>query len=212
MIEVIRLGRLPYGEAHARMSARLQARIEGRAADALLLTEHPPVFTLGRTRGADAHLLDPGDTPVVRVERGGDLTWHGPGQLVGYPILALPEGRRDLHAFLRGVEQLVIEVLAEAGLHGVRDPRNSGVWIGGRKVCAVGIACRRWVSWHGFALNLDPDLADFRRVEPCGMSAELVTRVADHLAPCPPMGWWEERFAARAPDWWARWCAGGGVA
>ena len=212
MIEVIDLGRRDYREAHALMAERLSARIEGRVGDALLLTEHPAVYTVGRTRGAVAHLRETGDTPVIQVERGGDVTWHGPGQVVGYPILLLPEWRRDLHAILRGIEQLIIDVLADAGVDGQRDARNSGVWVEGRKVCAVGIACRRWVTWHGFALNVAPDLGDFRRIDPCGMSADLVTRLADHLPDCPPADVWAARIAARAPGWWQDWRAVGAPA
>jgi lipoyl(octanoyl) transferase len=176
------LGRgVPYAEAHALQRQVLEARIRGEVADTVLLLEHADTITVGKKLGSAGNVLDAGDIPVVTVERGGDVTWHGPGQLVAYPIV----GITDLHAHLRALEQAVIDVLADLGLEGVRDPRNSGVWLGGRKVCSVGIACRRWVAWHGLALNVDPDLERFARIRPCGFDASIMTRLADHLDPCP---------------------------
>lgn len=207
-----RWGQVPYLEAQDRMEAVLGERIRGERPDTLILLEHPPTFTVGRSRGAGANILDPGEAPVVPVRRGGDVTFHGPGQVVGYPILALPEERLDLHAYLRGLEQLIIELLAEEhGLDGVRDPRNTGVWLEGRKVAAIGIACRRWVTWHGFALNVDVDLGWYQRINPCGMSAELVTRLADHVEGTPGSAEVADAIARRFAGWWARWRSGGGT-
>jgi lipoyl(octanoyl) transferase len=126
----------------------------------------------------------------VEVERGGDATWHGPGQLVAYPIVKLEGERADLHGFLRGLEEAVIRVLVGLGLSPVRDVRNTGVWLPDgdalpRKVCSVGIACRKWVTWHGLALNVAVDPAAFARIRPCGFGAEVMTRLADALHPCP---------------------------
>ena len=144
------LGRVPYAEAHARQKELLAARIAGDGPDTLLLCEHDPVYTLGRSRGASANVLQAGDVPVVNVERGGDVTFHGPGQLVGYPICGLPEHRHDLHAWLHGLEEVCVRTLGEWGIAGGPDARNTGVWVEGRKIAAIGIACRRWVTWHGF--------------------------------------------------------------
>lgn len=176
---------MSYADAHALQRALVEDRIADRIPDTVVLLEHADTITVGKSRGAGANVLDAGGIPVVEVERGGDVTWHGPGQLVAYPIVRTT----DLHAHLRALEHAVIEVLAGLGLEGGRDPRNSGVWLGppgsGHKVCSVGIACRRWVTWHGLALNVDPDLERFRRIRPCGFDPSVMTRIADHRSPCP---------------------------
>jgi lipoate-protein ligase B len=183
-------GLTPYPAAHALQEALVAARIAGQGEDLLLFLEHPPTITLGKRRGAESNVLQGGDVPVVAVARGGDATWHGPGQLVAYPIVALKGERQDLHAHLHALEDAVIGLLAELGVTGRRDARNTGVWLEGasgeaRKLCSIGVACRGWVSWHGLALNLDVDLGGFARIRPCGFGAEVMTRLADHLQPCP---------------------------
>jgi len=178
-LEVRRLGRTPYAEAHALQEQLVGDRIAGRCGAVLLLTEHDPVVTLGR--GAPEEAGAGTGLPVVRVERGGDATFHGPGQLVAYPILQLPEGRRDLHRYLRDLEEVVIGVLGEVDVEGRREEGLTGVWIGDRKVCSIGVAVRRWVAWHGFALNLTTDLEAFRGFRPCGLDPDVMTRVADHV-------------------------------
>jgi lipoyl(octanoyl) transferase len=183
-------GLSPYPESLALMERLVEARHQGDIPDVILLLEHPPVITVGRARGADEHVRDAGPVPVVPVSRGGDVTLHGPGQLVAYPIVALPTGRRDLIRHLRALEQAVLDLLDDLGMPGTRDPRNTGVWLPHpdgppRKVCAVGIACRRWVTWHGLALNLHIDVAGFARIHPCGFGPDTVTRLADHLPDCP---------------------------
>lgn len=181
-LEVRRLGRTRYEDAHAVQQEVLAARIAEECGDVLLLTEHEPVITVGRgTPAEELRALGLTGIPVVEVERGGEATYHGPGQLVAYPILALPEGRRDLHRYLRDLEEVVIAVLAELALAGTRRPGLTGVWIGTQKVCSIGVAVRRWVTWHGLALNLHTDLAPFRRFHPCGLSSDVMTRVADHV-------------------------------
>lgn len=183
--------RVPYADGLALQEALLTARIRGEVPDTVLLLEHEPTITVGRTRGAEANVLDAGEVPVVAVSRGGDVTWHGPGQLVAYPIVHLEGRRADLHLHLRSLEQAVIDLLDEHGLEGVRDDRNTGVWLPEpelplpRKTCSVGIACRKWVTWHGLALNVDADLGAFGRIHPCGFDAGVMTRMADHLDPCP---------------------------
>lgn len=207
-MEILRLGRLDYAAGLALMEARLRARIAGEVDDALLLCEHDPVFTLGRRRGAEGNVLAPGGAPVVEVSRGGDVTFHGPGQLVGYPILGLEGPRRDLHAYLRGLEALIIGLLQGYGLDAGRDPRNTGVWVAGRKVAAIGISCRRWVTWHGFAINVTTDLSWFEQINPCGMPSALTTRLADLLDPCPSLEAVQEDTAAAFAAWWRDWRAG----
>lgn len=201
------LGRRPYAEVYAQMSALLEARIAGAVGDTLLLCEHEPTFTLGRSRTAKDNVLDAGDIPVVEVERGGDVTFHGPGQLVGYPVLQLPPHRQDLRAYLQGLEELCAAVIGRFGVVGGRDPRNTGVWVGGQKIAAIGVAARRWVTWHGFSINVDVDLAPYQRINPCGMGSALVTRLADHTAPCPRLRAVADATGAEARRWWAQWSA-----
>jgi len=199
------LGRIPYPDAHAQMAQALADRIADRIPDTLLLCEHDPVYTLGRTRGAAGNVLDPRGVPIVPVERGGDVTFHGPGQLVGYPIFKLPEHRYDLHGYLRGLEESMIDLLAAHDITGGRDERNTGVWVEGRKIAAIGIACRRWVTWHGFALNRDVELDYFRRINPCGMDAALVTRMVDHTPSPPPLEALAGQAAQTITRWWQNW-------
>jgi lipoyl(octanoyl) transferase len=178
-IDVIEAGVVPYTEALAWQRSLAQARIEGRLArDVLLLLEHPAVVTLGRNARA-GHVLGPRDVPVVEVERGGDVTFHGPGQLVGYPILDLGGYRRDLHWYLRTLEHALIEALAELGIPAERNPGYTGVWTrgGGRKIASIGVHVKQWVTWHGFALNVTTDLSHFDRIVPCGIPGVVMTSV-----------------------------------
>jgi lipoate-protein ligase B len=194
-LEVRRLGRVPYGEALELQRRLVRERLADAVPDTLLLLEHDPVFTLGRRHAASANVLAPGDTPVVQVERGGDVTWHGPGQLVGYPVLKLGAGEQDIHLPLRRLERALIEVLARCGLQGELKPGHTGVWCCGKKLGSLGIAVERWVTFHGFALNVDCDLGWFSRINPCGLSSELMGSIASlgGRVPCP-----EERDALAA--------------
>src|SRR5689334_19806474 len=179
---VIDLGTAPYREVWARQLELVEQRQRGEAPDTLLVVEHPHVFTLGRRREAASNVLAPGDVEVIEIERGGDVTYHGPGQIVAYPIVLLEEGERDLHAFLRHLEDAVIATCARVGLATDREPGKTGVWLGPpgarKKLCSMGIACRRWVMFHGLALNVTTDLAYFRRINPCGFSSEIMTSIA----------------------------------
>ncbi len=178
LLEVRRLGRTTYAAAHALQQELVEQRIEERIPDQLLLTEHEPVITVGR--GSAQALAETHGVPIVSVERGGDATWHGPGQLVAYPIVRLGPERRDLHRYLRDLEEVVIRMLAEHGLCGSRKPGLTGVWLGEKKICSLGVAVRRWVAWHGFALNLSNDLHVFQDFRPCGLDPGVMTRLADH--------------------------------
>ena len=173
MAALMRLGRAPYAEVLALQERLLAERIAGERPDTVIVVEHDPVYTVGRRRGAEANLLDVGDTPVVAVSRGGDVTWHGPGQVVAYPIVRMPDG--DLHAHMRRLEAVMVAACAAFGLHAGPDPRNTGTWVDGRKVGSVGIASRSQVAWHGMALNVDPDLRAFARVNPCGFPSAIMT-------------------------------------
>ena len=201
------LGRMSYTEAVQQMEAVREQRIAAEIGDTLLLVEHDPVYTVGRTRGAEANILNPMDVPIVKVARGGDVTFHGPGQIVGYPIFALPEHRHDLHGFMRGLEEMMIRVLDRYDIVGERDERNTGVWVKGAKIMAIGIGARRWVTWHGFALNVDTDLTHYSRINPCGMSSDLVTRIVDHIDPMPERAELEAAIAEELQSWWEAWTA-----
>ena len=143
------MGTIPYREAHTEMLKTLGKRISNETCDTLMLCTHPPVYTVGRSKAALTNIGDPAGVAVEAIERGGDVTFHGPGQLVGYPILQLPKHRRDLHAYLRFIEQFWIDLLASKGIHAGRDNRNTGVWVNKKKMVAIGISCRQWVSWPG---------------------------------------------------------------
>jgi lipoyl(octanoyl) transferase len=178
------LGTAAFRDAWARQLAVVEARQRGDVGDTLLVVEHPHVFTLGRRRDAAANVLAAGDVEVVEIERGGDVTYHGPGQLVAYPIVQLVDGERDLHRYLRDLEDAAIRTCARFGVIADREPGKTGAWTtaaadGARKkLCSIGIACRRWVTFHGLALNVATDLAYFRRINPCGFDASVMTSLA----------------------------------
>ena len=183
---VVDLGRVSYRDAWARQLALVDARQRDAAPDTLLLVEHPHVFTLGRRREAASNVLQPGDVEVIEIERGGDVTYHGPGQIVAYPIVQLHDGERDLHRFLRNLEDAVIATCARFGLATDREPGKTGVWTTTphglrRKLCSMGIACRKWVTFHGLALNVTTDLGYFRRINPCGFESSVMTSMAEQL-------------------------------
>jgi len=152
-LEVIQAGRVPYGDALEWQRQLADDRIAGRLPhDVLLLLEHPPVVTLGRNSHA-AHLLQPAGVDVFEVERGGDVTFHGPGQLVGYPILDLSGYKQDLHWYLRTLEQALIAALGILDIAAERNPGYTGVWTRGKKIVSIGIHVKQWVTWHRFALS-----------------------------------------------------------
>jgi lipoyl(octanoyl) transferase len=183
LLDVRRLGRMDYASAHSAQEEVLAQRIADEVPDTLLLVEHDPIITLGR--GTPSEDLPQANVPVIEVERGGEATYHGPGQVVAYPILALPEDRRDLHRYLRDLEQVVIGVLAELDIEGRREEGLTGVWVGDLKIASIGVAVRRWVTWHGLALNVHTDLGAFGGFSPCGLDPKVMTRMADH-ADMPP--------------------------
>ena len=197
------LGRVPYRAALAFQRRAVEARAAGRAPDVLYFIEHDPVLTVGRA-GSEANLrlsaaeYELRGVEVIPVERGGDVTYHGPGQLIGYPVVsldALPCGR-DLHRYLRDLEEGVIQVVASYGLAAERRPPYTGVWVGSHKVAAIGVAVRKWIAFHGFALNVAPDLAHFDWIHPCGIRHLGVGSIASLTGVAPP----REEVAARLAD------------
>ena len=180
MLYCVDLGLVEYPQALALQESFVEQRRREEGSDTLLLLEHPPVFTLGR--GADeSFVLNPQHVPVHRVGRGGQVTFHGPGQLVGYPILALPRHRRDVHAYIRSLENVLIETLAVYGLQAHHRDGLTGVWLGEQKIASIGIGIRRWVTFHGFALNVDPNLSYFNDIIPCGLHGVRMTSMAQAL-------------------------------
>jgi lipoyl(octanoyl) transferase len=176
-LEIARLGTVDYQSALALQDALLAARREDLIGDTLLMLEHPHVFTLGR--GADArYLLEarPG-VPVFRVSRGGQVTYHGPGQLIGYPILKLEGRERDIHLYLRRLEQTMMDALAKLNIAAGRRRGLTGVWVDERKIGSIGVGLRRWITLHGFALNVSTDLEYFGAMVPCGIADVQMTSV-----------------------------------
>ena len=177
VLEVVQAGLVPYAEALEWQRALAQARIDGRLEnDLLLLLEHPAVVTLGRISDV-GHLLRRDGIDVFETERGGDVTFHGPGQLVGYPIIDLSRHKPDLHWYLRTLEQALIEALTGLGIPAERNAGYTGVWTRGRKIASIGIHVKQWVTWHGFALNVTTNLTEFERIVPCGIEGVEMTSI-----------------------------------
>ena len=185
-LDVRRLGRVPYAaglELQARLVAQRQA---GEIPDTLLLLEHDPVFTLGRNASAE-NVLFPAEAlrgrgfEVFETGRGGDVTYHGPGQVVGYPILDLSPDRKDVHRYVRDLEEVMIRTCAGYGLAATRVAGLTGCWLDQAKIGAIGVRIARWVTSHGFAFNVDTDLAPFQLIVPCGIRDRGVTSLAQAL-------------------------------
>ena len=189
---VVAAGRVPYGEALTLQREIARARIAGEVAeDVLLLVEHPPVVTLGRSSSAQHLLSSPAllaarGVELHEVERGGDVTFHGPGQLVGYPIIDLKRHKQDLHWYLRQVEEALIDALDDLGVVAGRHHGLTGVWTSGRKIASIGVHARDWVTWHGFALNVTTDLSYFDLIVPCGIDGVVMTSLERELGTAPP--------------------------
>ena len=174
------LGLIEYEEALRQQEEVLMQRYRSECEDTLLLLEHPSVFTIGRGGNAN-NLLTPDGVSVHRVGRGGDVTYHGPGQLVGYPILHLEAHGRDVHAYLRRIEAVLIEVLAHYQIHAHCQNGLTGVWVGGEKIASIGIGVRHWITYHGFALNVATDLRYFADIIPCGLVGVQMTSLTEIL-------------------------------
>ena len=178
---------MPYGEALDLQRSIARDRISGAISqDVLLLVEHPPVVTLGRSSKekhltASPEFLQTHGVELFEVERGGDVTFHGPGQLVGYPIVDLKRHRQDLHWYLRRIEEAIINTLADYDIAGERNTSFTGVWTRGKKIASIGVHARDWVTWHGFALNVTTDLSFFDLIVPCGISGVVMTSIAREL-------------------------------
>jgi lipoate-protein ligase B len=186
MCRLVRTGLVSYEKAHQLQKRLLEKKISGENRDFLIISEHRPVITLGRgfkagnlLIGRDA--LEKRGISVYEVERGGDATYHGPGQLVGYPVFDLSRRGKDLRLFIRGLEEVIIRTLDEFNIKADRKEGNTGVWTGGKKIASIGVAVRRWISYHGFSLNIFPDLENFSFINPCGLHYNVMTSMANTL-------------------------------
>ncbi|HEX7358397.1 MAG TPA: lipoyl(octanoyl) transferase LipB [Ignavibacteriaceae bacterium] len=180
------LGLIDYKEAWDLQKSVHQLRAENRIDDVFFLLEHPHTYTLGKTAdkenlvGSEKYLSD-NKISVYDIDRGGDITYHGPGQIVGYPIINLTNWQQDTHKYLRALEELIINVCSEYGLNSGRVEKYTGVWIDDRKICAIGIKVSRWITMHGFAFNVNTDLKLFNGIIPCGISDKDVTSLNREL-------------------------------
>lgn len=190
-IELYNITRVSYADA-LDLQLQLHAKcVAGEIFGALMLLEHDPVITKGVKTGpgnvlASSQILQNQGVELVDTDRGGDVTYHGPGQLVGYPIFPIRRMGGDLHAYLRTLEQSIIDVLDEYDLQGHRNG-PAGVWVGDRKVCSIGVAIRKWVTYHGFALNIAPNMSHFNLINPCGLASSQLTSMKELLGDAPSM-------------------------
>jgi lipoate-protein ligase B len=176
------LGRLDYRAALELQERLVEFKQRESSADALLFVEHPHAYTLGRG-GKESNVLSPDDVPVIRTNRGGDVTYHGPGQLVVYPIIDLRSKlRKDVHRYVRNLELSAIRTLNDFGLAAARRPPFTGIWIGDKKIAAIGVAVKRCITFHGLALNVNTDLSYFKRIIPCGLAWADVTSMEKELS------------------------------
>jgi len=173
------LGLRDYSEVLRLQRELVQSRAQKAIPDTLILVEHPHVYTVGKAMQGDVpnHVED---VPVIRIERGGQWTYHGPGQLVGYPILDLDARQRDIHRFLRNIEDTIIATIGEFGITGGLG-EQTGVWVGQRKIASIGAAIRNWVTFHGFALNVNTDMSYFHKISPCGFTGSTMTSIQIEL-------------------------------
>ncbi len=198
-MKIVWLGEVAYREALDLQLSCLDRRATRRIPDTLLLLTHPHVYTLGRA-GDEANLLVSKESlasegvPVERVGRGGDITYHGPGQLVGYPIVLME--KPDVHKFVRSIEAALIDVVRAFGVESRRIEGLTGVWAGERKIASIGVGIRKWVTYHGFALNVTTDLSWFRRIHLCGLKGREATSIAEEAGSAPTMEAVREAVAA----------------
>ena len=193
-MDVKDLGLMAFAKAYTLQEERVAAVLAGTSAETLFLLEHPPVYTLGRS-GDLQNVLDP-SIETVHINRGGDITYHAPGQLVGYPIISLAQRQRDLRHYLRFLEEVLILVAADFGVTSYRVDGETGVWTDYGKLASIGAGARRWVTMHGFALNVSLDLAGFQRINPCGIVGCTMTSLQEILGAPVAMAAVKERTAA----------------
>jgi len=186
------LGQIDYGEAYDIQKKLWSQKMNGRAEDALLLLSHPPTFTIGKSGKLDNLLLNKEELAgkgisLFFIDRGGDITYHGPGQLVVYPIIDLKDRGKDIHRYIHYLEEVVIRTLASLSIEAQRDEKHVGVWVGDEKIAAIGVRIKNWITMHGLALNVNPDLEYFSFINPCGILDKGVTSITGLLSREVPM-------------------------
>jgi lipoate-protein ligase B len=192
MCVVFKLGLMEYQEAYKLQRTLQFQRVEGEISDVLLLLEHPPTITIGKSGTLD-NVLVSGDKlsqqgiSLFFIDRGGDVTYHGPGQLVGYPIVDLKQREKDLHCYIKNLEEVILRTIKDFSINGDRDECHPGIWVNQEEIAAIGLSVRRWVSMHGFALNINIDLGHFSLINPCGFSDRRATSMSKILGNDVPM-------------------------
>jgi len=199
---VYQLGRIDYNRAYGVQLELLKRRISGSIGDALLLLEHPPTITIGKSGSLENILVSRAELSArgistFFIDRGGDVTYHGPRQLVGYPIIDLRCRERDLHRYVNELEEVLIGTLTDFGIRAVRDRSHRGVWVAGQEIVAIGLRVKKWVTMHGFALNVNTDLAPFSLINPCGFSDRGATSMAAVISREVPITAVTERLLVR---------------
>jgi len=202
---VYQLGLIEYGDAYHLQRKLLGERLDGRIVDTLLLLEHPPTITIGKSGKLENVLASQAqlareEVSLVFIDRGGDVTYHGPGQIVGYPIFDLRERGRDAHQYLHSLEEVLIRALNDFSISACRDSGHAGVWVGEEEIAAIGLSIRKWVTMHGFALNVNTDLAQFSLINPCGFTNRKATSMAHLLGHEVPREIVTERLLAHLAE------------
>jgi len=200
-----RLGLINYDAAYAIQKMIQAQKMSGQISDVLLLLEHYPTFTMGKSSKLENLLLSPEELSrkgisLFFADRGGDITYHGPGQLTVYPIMDLRNRGRDIGPYVRNLEEMVIQTLDDLSIEGRRNGENVGIWVGGDKIASIGISIRRWVTMHGIALNVNPDLKNFTYINPCGLDGNKVTSISKLLGYDVPIETIGDRIAAHFAD------------
>lgn len=197
-----RLGQIEYSEAYAIQKRLWSQKVEGQDADILIMLEHPPTYTIGKSGKLENLLiakdeLDKEGISLFFTDRGGDITYHGPGQLVVYPIIDLKNRGKDIHRYIHDLEEVVIRTLADLSIEARRDEKNIGVWVGEDKIAAIGVGVRKWITMHGLALNVSPNLEHFSFINACGILDKGVTSISKLLCHDLPLGTISEYIVAR---------------
>lgn len=193
------LGLIDYAKAYEIQTRLLEERLAGRIPDVLLLLEHKPVITLGKSGKVENILVSQEElakqgVSLVFIDRGGDATYHGPGQLVGYPIMDLRERERDAYVYLRSLEEVLIRTIRDFGIESGRDPTHAGVWVDNQEIAAIGLSLRKWITMHGFALNVNTDLKQFTLINPCGFTNRRATSISELVGREVPLAQVKERL------------------
>ncbi len=185
-LDFIDLGTAKFAETWDLQKSLLASRVENRITDTLLFVEHPNVYTIGKAGSnsniiADTEFISQNEIEIFEIDRGGDVTFHGPGQIIGYPIINLANWEKDIHKYLRAIEEAIINVCKEYDINATRNPEYTGVWVGENKICAIGVKVSRWVTMHGFAFNVNTNLNLFNGIIPCGIKDKGVTSLEKEI-------------------------------